>query len=107
MLVQKKSSILRSTYQEDCCKSLSEIKEYPNDKYISYVIQLQFIAEKIDQVSTRHGLDLEKPGSGSELYITNLKSDLEAFYRQLPFDLRESSRFHRKAKFTSAEFETD
>ncbi|KAL3487457.1 hypothetical protein BJX62DRAFT_253954 [Aspergillus germanicus] len=91
MLVQKKSTILRSTYQEDCCKSFSENKEHPNDKYISYVIQLQFIAEKIDQLSTRHGLDLEKPGSGSELYITNLKSDLEAFYRQLPFDLHEST----------------
>jgi hypothetical protein len=79
MLVQKKSTTLRSAYQDDCCKSLTEINGYPNDKYISYVIQLQFTAEKIDQVSTRHGLDLEKPGSGSELYITNLKSDLEAF----------------------------
>ncbi|KAJ0421602.1 hypothetical protein BJY00DRAFT_107203 [Aspergillus carlsbadensis] len=91
MLVQKKSTILRSPYHEDCCKSLLEVNEHPHDKYIHYVIQLQFITEKIDQMSTRHGPDLEKPGSGSELYIANLKSDLEAFYRHLPFDVHEST----------------
>ncbi|OQE00057.1 hypothetical protein PENVUL_c059G05066 [Penicillium vulpinum] len=91
MLVQKKSTILRLPYQEECCKSLYETNEYPHDKYITYVIQLQFIAEKIDHLSAKHGFDLETPGSGSELYITNLKSDLEAFHRHLPFNINESS----------------
>ncbi|KAL2825081.1 hypothetical protein BDW59DRAFT_172572 [Aspergillus cavernicola] len=90
MLVQKKSSILRLPYHEECCKCLYEAKEYPHDKYVSYVIQLQFIAEKIDHLSAKHAPDLERRGSGSELYITNLKSDLEAFYRHLPFDINES-----------------
>ncbi|KGO40069.1 hypothetical protein PEX1_105910 [Penicillium expansum] len=90
MLVQKKSTILRLPYQEECCKALHEANEYPHDKYISYVIQLQFIAEKVDNLSAKHGIDLETPGSGSELYIANLKSDLEAFYRHLPFDINES-----------------
>ncbi|KXG52499.1 uncharacterized protein PGRI_087830 [Penicillium griseofulvum] len=90
ILVQKKSTILRFPYQEECCKSLQEAKEYPHDKYISYVIELQFISEKVDQLSARHEFELETPGSGSELYITNLKSDLEAFYRHLPFNLSES-----------------
>ncbi|KAJ5150701.1 uncharacterized protein N7500_010890 [Penicillium coprophilum] len=90
ILVQKKSTVLRLPYQEECCKTLREANEYPHDKYISYVIQLQFIAEKVDQLSARHGVDLEKPGSGSELYITNLKSDLAAFYRHLPFDINEN-----------------
>ncbi|KAJ5373413.1 hypothetical protein N7517_005419 [Penicillium concentricum] len=91
MLVQKKSTILRYPYQEECCKAIHEANEYPHDKYISYVTQLQFIAEKVDHLSAKHGLDLETPGSGSELYIANLKSDLEAFYRHLPFDITESS----------------
>ncbi|KAL2836583.1 hypothetical protein BJY01DRAFT_54992 [Aspergillus pseudoustus] len=90
MLVQKKSTILRFPYQEDCCKALREADEYPHDKYIDYVIRLQYMVEKIDNVSAKHELDLEKPGSGSELYITNLKSDLEEFYRHLPFDLYEN-----------------
>ncbi|KAJ5529942.1 hypothetical protein N7527_003335 [Penicillium freii] len=90
MLVQKKSTILRLPYQEECCKTLSESNEYPHDKYISYVIQLQFIAEKVDNLSAKHGLELETPGSGSELFITNLKSELEAFHRQLPFSINES-----------------
>ncbi|KAI2739659.1 hypothetical protein DTO013E5_9015 [Penicillium roqueforti] len=90
MLVQKKSTILRLPYQEECCKTLREANEYPHDKYVSYVIQLQFIAEKVDNLSAKHGFDLETPGSGSELYISNLKSDLDAFYRHLPFDINDS-----------------
>ncbi|KAL4786040.1 hypothetical protein BJX76DRAFT_139919 [Aspergillus varians] len=90
MLVQKKSTILRLPYHEECCKALHEANEYPHDKYITYVIQLQFIAEKIDHLSAKHGLDLERPGSGSELYIASLRSDLEAFYRHLAFDIHES-----------------
>lgn len=103
MLVQKKSTILRLPYQEECCKTLSESNEYPHDKYISYVIQLQFIAEKVDNLSAKHGLDLETPGSGSELYITNLKSELEGFHRQLPFSINESCKFQQNTKLTFKE----
>lgn len=93
MLVQKKSSVLRLPYHEECCKSLAEANEYPHDKYITSVIQLQFIAEKIDNLSEKHVSDLEKPGSGAELYITNIKSELETFHRHLPFDINESRMF--------------
>ena len=93
MLVQKKSSVLRLPYHEKCCKSLAEANEYPHDKYIASVIQLQFIAEKIDNLSEKHVSDLEKPGSGAELYITNIKSELETFHRHLPFDINESRMF--------------
>ncbi|KAL5340893.1 hypothetical protein BJX70DRAFT_82741 [Aspergillus crustosus] len=91
MLVQKRSTMLRLPHHEECCQSLLEANEYPQDKYIKYVIQLQHITEKIDNISSRHALDLEKPGSGSELYIANLKSELETFSRHLPFDIHESS----------------
>lgn len=105
MLVQKRSTILRLPYQEECCKTLSESNEYPHDKYISYVIQLQFIAEKVDNLSAKHGLDLETPGSGSELYITNLKSELEAFHRQLPFSINESCKSQQNTRLTIKERE--
>lgn len=89
MLVQKRSSLQRLPYHEDCCRKLADA-EYPHDKYIAPVIQLQFIAEKIDNLSEKHVPDLERPGSGAELYITNLQSELETFYRQVPFDINES-----------------
>ncbi|RDW74645.1 fungal specific transcription factor domain-containing protein [Aspergillus mulundensis] len=90
MLVQKISTIPRLPYYEECCKALLEANEHLHDKYMTYVIQLQFIAGKIDNLSSKHTLDLEKPGSGSELYITSLNSDLEVFRRRLPFDIYES-----------------
>lgn len=88
--MQKHSTFARLPYLEECCRSLASTNEYQFDKYIGHIIQLQFIAEKIDFFSAKHGVELEHPGSGSELYITNLKSELEGFCHQLPFDLIES-----------------
>ncbi|KAL3476520.1 hypothetical protein BJX99DRAFT_270504 [Aspergillus californicus] len=90
MLVQKRSTILHVPYHEECRKALREANEYPHDKYIDYVIHLQFIAQKIDHFSANHALDLQRSESGSELYITSLKTELEACYRNLPFDIYES-----------------
>ncbi|KAJ6098267.1 hypothetical protein N7499_002641 [Penicillium canescens] len=90
VLVQKHSTFAHLPYLEECCNSLSRANEYQYDKYISHIIRLQFIAEKIDSFAAKHGIELEHPGSGSELYITNLKSELEGFHHQLPFDLNES-----------------
>ncbi|KAL4960655.1 Zn(II)2Cys6 transcription factor [Aspergillus stella-maris] len=90
MLVQKSTTMIRFPYQEECCKALLEANEYPHDRYINYIIQLQLITEKIDKMSAKHAVDLEKPGSGSELYIANLKADMEAFRRHLTFDIHES-----------------
>ena len=91
VLVQKHSTFAHLPYLEECCNSLSRANEYQYDKYISHIIRLQFIAEKIDSFSAKHGIELEHPGSGSELYINNLKSELEGFHHQLPFDLNENS----------------
>ncbi|KAJ5294954.1 hypothetical protein N7508_009775 [Penicillium antarcticum] len=90
VLVQKHSTFAHLPYLEECCRSLSHVKEYQHDKYISHIIRLQFIAENIDSFSAKHRIELEHPGSGSELYIANLKSELEGFCHQLPFDLNES-----------------
>ncbi|BCS25703.1 uncharacterized protein APUU_50414S [Aspergillus puulaauensis] len=89
MLVQKKSSVLRLPYHEECCKSLAEANEYPHDKYITSVIQLQFIAEKIDNLSEKHVSDLEKPGSGAELYITNINPQLQPQTQSFDYSWRD------------------
>jgi hypothetical protein len=99
VLVQKHSTFAHLPYLEECCNSLSRANEYQYDKYISHIIRLQFIAEKIDSFAAKHGIELEHPGSGSELYITNLKSELEGFHHQLPFDLNES-RMLKQAMYT-------
>lgn len=90
VLLQKKSYVPQLPYLEEWCKSLHEAAEYPNDRHILYLIQLQFIAEKIDRLSLQHGLELSIPGSASELYIGSLKSELDAFRNQLPFELRKT-----------------
>ncbi|KAL4799804.1 hypothetical protein BDV19DRAFT_376207 [Aspergillus venezuelensis] len=90
MLVQKSTAMVRFPYQEECCKALLEANEYPHDKYVNYIIQLQLITEKIDKMSANHAVDLGNPGSGSELYIANLKADMESFRRHLTFDVHES-----------------
>lgn len=89
ILVQKHSTFPYVSYIEECCQSLHDANEFPYDKHMIHLIHLQHLAEKIDRLSASHGSDLMKPGSGSELYVTNLKADLEGFYRRLPFDMYE------------------
>lgn len=57
------------------------------------LVQLQYIAEKIDRLFANHKQELMRPGSGSEFYVTSIRTDLEAFQNRLPFniyDARES-----------------
>ncbi|EED15032.1 conserved hypothetical protein [Talaromyces stipitatus ATCC 10500] len=89
ILVQKQFNFRYTPYIEDCCNSLSGTAETAYDKYIPYMIQLQRIVDKIDQLSARHASELVSPGSGAELYVTSLIADLEAFQTRLPFALSE------------------
>ncbi|KAJ5091449.1 hypothetical protein NUU61_006319 [Penicillium alfredii] len=89
VLVQKLSTFPYFPYLDECCKSLHDVGEYPCDKYIKYIVQLQLIADKVDRLSVKHEAELQSPGSGSELYITNLKSELETFQKQLPFNMQD------------------
>lgn len=63
--------------------------ESPYDKCIMHMIQLQRIAEKIDRLSMQHAIELGHPGSASELYVSALKADLEAFRAEFPGSLHE------------------
>ncbi|KAK2848512.1 hypothetical protein FQN49_005656, partial [Arthroderma sp. PD_2] len=89
-LLQKQPTFPHTTYLEESCKSLYDAAEYPNDKFILHSVQLQLIVEKIDRISFRHGMELKNPGSAMELYVQNLKSELEAFRDQLGSSLDET-----------------
>ncbi|KAM5474653.1 hypothetical protein MferCBS49748_000059 [Microsporum ferrugineum] len=90
-LLQKPSTFPYTAYLEECCKSLYDAAEYPSDKSILHIVQLQLIAEKIDRISLRHGMELENPGSAMELYVQSLKAELEAFRSRSGFSLDEAS----------------
>ncbi|KAJ5610829.1 hypothetical protein N7510_007548 [Penicillium lagena] len=85
--VLKQSNFPCTSYIEKCCQSLYDTPEHTYDKYLIYIVQLQRIAEKIDRLSASHGQELMRPGSGTELYVINMKSDLESFQSQLPFNI--------------------
>ncbi|KAJ5578381.1 uncharacterized protein N7459_007345 [Penicillium hispanicum] len=89
ILLQKHSAFPYISYIEDCSQSLDDVGEYYHDKYITHLVQIQHIVGKIDRLSATHFPELSKAGSGSELYVTNVKSDLEAFRSRLHFNLYE------------------
>ncbi|KAJ5815217.1 hypothetical protein N7474_006994, partial [Penicillium riverlandense] len=87
ILVQKQSGFHYTPYVEKCCQTLYDEPEYLHDKYLIYTVQLQCIAEKIDRLSASHGQELTRPGSGTELYVTNIKSELEALQNRISFNI--------------------
>ncbi|EFE44817.1 hypothetical protein TRV_00368 [Trichophyton verrucosum HKI 0517] len=78
-LLQKQLTFPYTAYLEDCCKSIYDAAEYPYDKSILYIVQLQHIVEKINRITFQHGMELNNSGSAMELYVSSLKSELEAF----------------------------
>ena len=86
VILQKYSSFPYISYIEECLQSLRDAGEYPHDKTIDQLVQLQQITEKIDRVSTSNGTEPIKPGSGSELLLASIKSDLQNFHKRLPRD---------------------
>ncbi|PGH29805.1 hypothetical protein GX50_07444 [[Emmonsia] crescens] len=91
-LLQKQSTFLHTLYIDECCKSVCEMAEYGTDKYLPYIVQLQLIIEKIDRLSAQHYFELHNSmGSGAELYVTTIKSELDNFHMTLPFPLKENS----------------
>ncbi|CRG91264.1 Protein SOGA2 [Talaromyces islandicus] len=90
VLRQRQFNFSLTPYIENCCKTLYNAAESPYDKYIMHMIQLQRIAEKIDRLSMQHAIELGNPGSASELYVSALKADLEAFRAGFPVDLHKT-----------------
>ncbi|KAL3423701.1 hypothetical protein PVAG01_05448 [Phlyctema vagabunda] len=91
MILQKTSIFPYSDYiTETCCDHISAKGTSPLDKYILYLVQLQRISEKIDQLYYRHGPHLNDPDASVELLISSLQSELSIYRDRLPFDINEN-----------------
>ncbi|OGM47925.1 hypothetical protein ABOM_002737 [Aspergillus bombycis] len=77
-------------YLEQCCQSLHTEGEFPPDKHIMHIFQLQVLAEKINNLSWKHGIELGSMGSAAELYVSNIKSELDRLRSQLPVGFYET-----------------
>lgn len=94
VLFQKQSTFSYTAYLEECCQSLQNGKEYSHDMYMTALVQLQYIGEKIDRLSAEPRQGLMRPGSGSELYIKSIRTDLESFQDRLPFNIYDARTSH-------------
>ncbi|KAB8277404.1 hypothetical protein BDV30DRAFT_234736 [Aspergillus minisclerotigenes] len=77
-------------YLEQCCQSLDNEGTTSHDKYILPLFHLQVIAEKIDNLSWKHGMEVGSTGSAAELYVSNIKADLDRLRSQLPVGFYET-----------------
>jgi hypothetical protein len=89
VLTQKQCSFPHSYYIEDCCRPLHDAAESPYDRFILLIVQLQHIIERTERLTPSHAIESLTPGSGAELYVESLISDLETFRTSLPFELSE------------------
>jgi hypothetical protein len=88
-MLQKTSTFPFSGCIEEYCKSLRDEAMYPTDKYLFYIVRLQAIAEKIDQVFTQRVSEMS-PDSTTELFVKQLQCELDIFRERIPFAIGES-----------------
>lgn len=72
------------------CKLLAADAEYPSDKYLLHIVQLQQLSEKITQVSSQHAPEIHNTPFNLEHYYREFKSELDLYRANLPFLLSES-----------------
>lgn len=69
---------------DECCRSLSAAAQYPSDRYLVQIVQLQKIADKVNQHFFGDEPDSTLP---IHLGIKALQDELQAFKNALPADL--------------------
>ena len=89
-ILQKGCSFPYSPYFESMCKLLAADAEYPSDRYLLYIMQLQQISEKITLASMQHVPEIRNTNFGLEHSYRELKSEIELYRANLPFLLTES-----------------
>jgi hypothetical protein len=72
------------------CKLLATDAEYPSDRYLLHIVQLQQISEKITLVSMQHVPEIQNTSFGLEHYYRELKSEIDLYRANLAFPLTES-----------------
>ncbi|OCL08162.1 hypothetical protein AOQ84DRAFT_407445 [Glonium stellatum] len=90
VVLEKAIMFQYSAYIEDCCESLRQKAEYPTDRYLLYIIQLQQLLGKINHHSVEHCAKLIDPDPTIELYITSFRFELEVFKERMPFSMSEN-----------------
>lgn len=68
-----------SPYFESICKLLATDAEYPSDRYLLYIVQLQQISEKTTLVSMQHVPEIQNTSFGLENYYRELKSEIDLY----------------------------
>jgi hypothetical protein len=75
-------------YIEECCHVLEESKEHLNDVYLTHLVRLQNLAEKIRTILVpEDGID--QPLS---MYMQMLHSELRQFKENLPREVAQNSK---------------
>jgi hypothetical protein len=80
-------SIKDTPYIEECCRALNESKQYPSDKHLVHLVQLQQISEKIRPIS----LPADGVDQPLAMYIKMLHTELQQFEDSMPSELRQDS----------------
>lgn len=87
-ILQKGCSFPYSPYFESICKLLAADAEYPSDKCLLHIVQLQQLSEKITLASSHHAPEIHNTPFSLEHYYRELKSELDLYRANLPFLLR-------------------
>ncbi|KGO48075.1 hypothetical protein PEX1_019150 [Penicillium expansum] len=89
-ILQKGSFLPYLPYFESICKVLAADAEYPSDRYLLYIVQLQQLSEKITLVSSQHVPEIQNTSVSLQHYYREFKPQLDLFRANLPFLLTES-----------------
>jgi hypothetical protein len=89
-ILQKRCSFSYIPYFDNMCKTLAADAEYPSDRYLLHIVQLQRISEKVTLVTTQSIKETNNPGYYLENEYRTMRSELEVYRVNLPFSLTES-----------------
>lgn len=90
-LLQKLNTFQYTDYIGDCCKALSATPEFPTDKFLHSIIQLQRSMESIDPYPFAIGS--ATTADIPEVDYSRIQVDLENLRMNMPFTLNESCKW--------------
>lgn len=93
MILQKMVTFPYSGHIRDSCRFLSERNEYPTDKYLYPMIELQCVSEKLNRLSYNRAGDLNMTSSALVAFTSSLRSDLDNLRESLSFSISDSCEF--------------
>jgi hypothetical protein len=89
-ILQKQCPFPYQPFIGEYCESLAKDLEFPSDSSLLYIIQLQYLSEKMTSVSMQQFSENQTVSSAIQHRFQELHSELEAYRANLPFSLREN-----------------